>query len=147
MTPTEYALASTVRAAIQENLKGTSKEDHLSFPTSCDAFFPNIPTLQQHLNLVNFIRTTLGECGFPVLSVNRTKMSMYVHHFIEIEGIALVTGVAKRGGYCVTFESIDQMNKEIAATVVRDKQGQLTTAFKKQALAKLTPEERRALGF
>lgn len=150
-TPQETVTVLQVREYLEKFF--SSDTDQWDFPlitvasSHTSVCYPPRSLARNRNLLINQMMKGLEGCSIHVKAVHRTKTSRYVRHYFELDGIAIEIAATKRGGLGVFFSSVRDMNDEIAKTV---SYGQLTQAvdqLKKQALAKLTPQEKRALGF
>ena len=96
--------------------------------------------------LLSTIRNAIVKSGIKIRDEDMTKDGQYRSDWIVLDEYALAIAPARRGGYVAILEARETFNKE-RARWNRDKSVVLKRAeLRKQALAKLTAEDRNVLG-
>lgn len=85
--------------------------------------------------------------GFVVQRTATVKSGRYTYTYIEVEGIAVCVGSAKRGGQGIFVYTVADMDERISASTQQLHQEEAERVLKEQIKAKLNDDELKFLGW
>ena len=96
--------------------------------------------------IVADVVAALLNSGYTIGRTQDTQSSKHVFAYIEVDGVAIIVGAARRGGLGVFPSTIRDMDIAIAETVTYFDEKNKATTMKATIKAKLTAEEIAFLG-
>lgn len=141
----EEAARENIRKALIHNLP---TDDYLTKVSMADPLtFGFCNSTFKRDRIVKDVTSALTKEGFAIRRTATTKLGKYTFAHIEVEGISVCIGAARRGGLGIFVCTVKQMDEDISKNIQLLHKEETDRLMKEQIAAKLSDDELKFLGW